>query len=272
MQEKKETYQRVENYLAFVRSKGRFLVTFGELKEHIQVSGKAVLQSLFRLKQKKKIAQIRRGFYVIVPSEYSATGMLPYYLFLDDLMNTLGCNYYVALSSAAALHGAGHQQPMECTVIVKSRAVHNISTNNLRISFFIKSDWPKNEIVLKNTDAGYLAVSSPAQTALDLVMYQSRIGGINRVLQIIEELSENISYTTLLKAAKKFKQTAAIQRLGYLLEFELNNSKLTKAASEALRNRKIYSILLSFENTNTENRTANNQWKVIPNIQIQPEQ
>ena len=198
--------------------------------------------------------------------------MLPYYLFLDDLMKTLGCSYYVSLFSAAALHGAGHQQPMECTVIVKSRAVRNISTPYLRISFFIKSGWPENEIMLKNTESGYLAVSSPAQTTLDLIMYQSRIGGINRVLQIIGELSENISYTTLLKAAKKFKQTAAIQRLGYLLEFELNNSKLTKAASEALQNRKIYSILLSVENTNPENKTANNQWKVIPNIQIQPDQ
>ncbi len=272
MQEKRETYQRVESYLTFVRSKGRFLVTLGELKEQIHISGKAVLQSLFRLKQKKKIAQIRRGFYVIIPPEYSATGMLPYYLFLDDLMKILGCSYYVALSSAAALHGAGHQQPMECTVIVKSRAVRNISTNNLRISFFIKSDWPENEIVLKNTDVGYLAVSSPAQTSLDLVMYQSRIGGINRVLQIIEELSENISYTSLLKAAKKFKQTTVIQRLGYLLEFELNNSRLTKATSEALQNRKTYSVPLSVENTNLENKTTTNQWKVIPNTQIQPEQ
>ena len=67
MQEKKETYQRVENYLAFVRSKGRFLVTLGELMEQFQVSNKAVLQCIFRLKQKKKIAQIRRGFYVIIP-------------------------------------------------------------------------------------------------------------------------------------------------------------------------------------------------------------
>jgi len=126
--------------------------------------------------------------------------------------------------------------------------------------------------VLKNTESGYLAVSSPAQTALDLVMYQSRIGGINRVLQIIGELSENISYTTLLKAAKKFKQTVAIQRLGYLLEFELNNSKLTKAASEALQNRKIYPVLLSVENENPENKISDNQWKVIPNTQIQFEQ
>jgi hypothetical protein len=39
--------------------------------------------------------------------------MLPVYLFADDLMKSLKKNYYLGLYSAAAIHGAGHQQPME---------------------------------------------------------------------------------------------------------------------------------------------------------------
>jgi hypothetical protein len=43
--------------------------------------------------------------------------MLPINLFIDDMMKSLNKRYYVGLISAAALHGAAHQKPMEYYVI-----------------------------------------------------------------------------------------------------------------------------------------------------------
>ena len=103
----------LNRYLTSVRSQGRYIFTLDELREQFDLSDIAINQSLGRLKAKKEIAQIRKGFYAIVPPEYSNQGMIPPYLFLDDLMKSLSKRYYLALLSAAALHGAAHEQPME---------------------------------------------------------------------------------------------------------------------------------------------------------------
>ena len=46
-------------------------------------------QILYRLKKKNEIVQIRQGFYAIIPPEYSKQGIIPPYLYIDDLMKSL---------------------------------------------------------------------------------------------------------------------------------------------------------------------------------------
>ena len=53
---------------------------------------------------------------MIVPLEYLHAGGPPPSLFIDDLMKAMERPYYVGLLSAAALHGASHQQPQEFQV------------------------------------------------------------------------------------------------------------------------------------------------------------
>ena len=144
----------ISNYLIEVRSKGRFAITLEELRSKFDVSEKALLQNIYRLKVKNQIAQIRREFYVIIPPQYSNRGMLPPSLFIDDMMKFLDRDYYVGLYSAAALHGAGHQQPMEFHVIAKRPALRNIRNEKLILSFFTKRDWDKDQIIEKKTEAG----------------------------------------------------------------------------------------------------------------------
>ena len=56
-------------------------------------------------------------FYVIVPLEYRAVGAPPVSWFIHDLMKAMELPYYVSLLSAAALHGASHQQPQTFQVM-----------------------------------------------------------------------------------------------------------------------------------------------------------
>ena len=140
MKTNKTAYNYISDYLIEVRSKGRFAITLEELRSKFDVSEKALLQNIYRLKTKNQIAQIRKEFYVIIPPQYSNRGMLPPSLFIDDMMKFLGRNYYVGLYSAAALHGAGHQQPMEFHVIIKKPALRNIKNQKLTLSFFTKGE------------------------------------------------------------------------------------------------------------------------------------
>jgi hypothetical protein len=77
----------------------------------------AIEAALRRLKRRGRIASPRRGFYVLVPVEYREAGCPPVSWFIDDLMRFLKQPDYVGLLSAAAIHGAAHQQPMLFQVV-----------------------------------------------------------------------------------------------------------------------------------------------------------
>jgi hypothetical protein len=44
----------------------------------------------------------------------------------------------------------------------------------------------------RKTPSGYVKVSSPELTALDLLQFERHIGGLNRAATVIDELSESI--------------------------------------------------------------------------------
>ena len=140
------TYNYIDEYLDELRSKGRYAFTLDEPKERFNVSDKALNQNMYRVKLKKKIVQVRKGFYTLLPAEYSRQGIIPVNMFVDDMMKALGKKYYVGLISAAALHGAGHQQPMETFIITERPALRSIRNKKLKLNFFIKSEWNTEDI------------------------------------------------------------------------------------------------------------------------------
>jgi predicted transcriptional regulator of viral defense system len=258
------TYNYIEKYLTEVRSQGRYAFTIDEIESKFNVPYDSLRQSLYRLKQKNEVAQIRQGFYVIIPPEYSRQGFLPPYLYIDDLMKWLNKPYYVGLLSAAALYGAAHQQPMGYTVVTETPAPRSIK--KLKIVFFAKKSFLQDGITQKKTPAGNMPVSLPELTALDLFDYIHKFG-INQIVTILEELSEEMKPALLFKIAKQFPNTAAIQRLGYILETEINNEKLADSLYKVLSERKFFPIPLSLNNE--KKGETDNRWKVIKNMEIE---
>jgi len=263
-----ENNKRAQWGMFFVelQSQGRYTFSFEELRTRFSLSENALLQGIHRYKTKKQIAQIRKGFYAIIPPEYSKQGMLPPYLFIDDLMKSLNKSYYVALLSAAALHGAAHQQPMEFFVIAQTPAPRSIINKMLKISFFSKNKWEQDEIVQKMTNSGYINVSSPELTALDLLAYTEKIG-INRATTILQELAPTMKVSALSRTAKRYPSTPVIQRLGYLLDRVLNEEKLAEALQKVLSNRTVVPVLLTVQKV--KQGEMDETWKVIKNRDIE---
>jgi predicted transcriptional regulator of viral defense system len=264
MDNSKLPYNYLERYLIELRSQGRYAFTVGELINEFNVSCPAIRQNLFRLKTKKEIALIRHGFYVIIPPEYSKQGIIPPYLYIDDLMNALDKPYYVGLLSAAALHGAAHQQPTGYTVITQFPAPRNVE--KLKIIFFSKQNFLQDGIIQKKTPAGYIHVSSPELTALDFFDYIHKFG-INRITTILRELSEEMKPSLLLKIAGQFPNTAAIQRLGYILDTAVSSEKLSNALWKALNERNCFPVPLSPQKG--KKGETNGKWKIIKNMEIE---
>ncbi len=258
-------YNQLENYLREIQSSGRYAVTLDKLKDKFNISEKAILQSIYRLKSRNQLAQVRKEFYVIIPPQYSHRGMVPPTLFINDMMDFLHRDYYVGLLSAAALHGAGHQQPMEFQVITEKPPLRKINNQKLKLNFFTKSEWNEEDIIEKKTDTGYIKVSTPELTAFDLVSYSKKIGGINRIIPILEDLIESIKPDRLKDTSKNQKNTT-IQRLGYLFD-QFGDKTLSNTLYQSIRNVRTHSILLSLSHKKNHSK-LNKKWNIIINTYL----
>lgn len=258
------SYNYIENYLDQQQSRGIYSFSTDELRDKFKTSPRALIKAIQRLKLKGKIAQVRKEFYVIVTPEYSHRGIMPAWNYVDALMKYLKRDYYVGLLNAAAMHGAAHQQPQDFYVIMKKPPLRDIINKKTVIRFSIKKEWKKAEIIEKKTETGYVNVSSPELTALDLVFFQDSIGGLSRLATLLDELAEVIDAAKLVKAAKHYGQITTIQRLGYMLEKVLNNKEKADPLFDWVKEQKYFSTVLQ-PGKKARNSRTNNRWKIIKN-------
>ncbi|HPL66361.1 MAG TPA: type IV toxin-antitoxin system AbiEi family antitoxin [Smithellaceae bacterium] len=196
---------------------GLYYFTREEAIQSLKITEEAFRKAAARLAKKIRIVRIRSGFFVIVPLEYRASGVLPADWFIADLMAYLEQPYYVGLLSAAALHGAAHQQPQQFQVVTTAPQ-RRIQKNNLSLRFFFKTNFDATPVTQIKVQTGYMVVSTPEATALDLIRYSRSIGGLDRVITVLQELGETIDAKKLLEASRKEGNLAYAQRLGWLME------------------------------------------------------
>ena len=208
---------RVEQFVDSLQVAGRYTFLRSEAIEAMGVDPAVFRRAAIHLAAKGRLAMPRRGFFVIVPLEYRSAGAPPASWFLDDLMKHLGRPYYVGLLSAASLHGAAHQQPQE-TQVVTDRPLRGIEAGRVRIRFLVRRHHARAAVTEVRTSTGMMRVSSPESTALDLVRYVGAAGGLGDVASVLAELSERLDPYRLLAAAQAEMESAAVQRLGFLLE------------------------------------------------------
>ena len=263
-----QTPIRLIDYLEQLQAKGKLTFISTELPKILNVTEDTVKKYLQRLKAKKKVFQIRREFWVIVPPEYYARGVIPMTWFVDDLMKFLKKDYYIALHSAAQLLGAAHQQPMEFCLMIKKTPMRKIRNNKLALKFVVKKDWSEDDIIQKQTEAGYINVSSPELTALDLMFYSYSAGGKNMVLTIISELIETIKPGKLYQTAKRYKHIPTVQRLGFMIDQYLGNEKISNALKKHLDEVNPKIVPFSVKHP-IEGFEVNPKWHVIPNLELE---
>jgi len=266
MDQRQSRYNYLEQFLDSLRARGRYCFTYHSALDTVKRSEQALDRNLNRLIAKGKISRVMKGFYLVIPPEYFSRGTLPLPLFIDDLMKALERDYYVGLFSAAAIHGASHQQPMESYVIIKQPAMRVVRGNKLTINFLMKKEWYSEHILKMKTDVGYMNVSSPELTALDLLYYSHRFS-MNRIFTVYQELVEAMDPARLEATAKHYPQTAAIQRLGFLLDKELHQEKLTRALMTALQERR-YSPVLLVPGPDRSGK-SDPDWKIIKNTIVE---
>jgi len=263
-------YKYFDEYLNELRQKGRFTFTSQEVIEKFDITSNAFKMSVQRLKEQNRVTRVRKGFYLILPPEYANRKTLPFGYYVDDLMQFLERDYYVALLTAAMYHGASHQQPQQNFVVTEQPYLRPIQNKNQSIIFCLKKNWNKKDINRQKTDAGYIKISNPSLTAVDLVFYVERIGGFSHATTVLSELTIKIDGERLYETSSRFDQTTTLQRLGYLLDYVISKKQLASEIYKALQERSFYPTLLK-PSSNSDSQKAPNRWKVIPNIKVEPD-
>jgi predicted transcriptional regulator of viral defense system len=262
---------RLEDWINILQTKGRLAFSLESLrKEANTLSEDAIKLSLNRLSAKGKILSIHKGYYLIIPPIYQNKGVLPPINFIDDMMKNLNRPYYVGLLNAAALHGAGHQQPQTFCVVSNFPVLRPTIKKGIRINYLTIKDISSKYLQQFKTESGYVNVSSPELTATDLVQHEKLVGGLNRVATVLNELVDVIKPEKFDKDFLENIPIATIQRLGYLLEYELENGVIANKLFEEMKNmEKVFYRIPLKSNKSIKGYETNEKWKVVLNTEIE---
>lgn len=223
----------LRGYVDHLQESGRYTFVRDEALKALKMSPVALKLAARRLSRQGRLISPRRGFFVIVPLEYKSAGSPPPSWFIDQLIEFQNESYYVGLLSAAALHGAAHQQPQEFQVMT-SRQMRPAAVGRYRIRFLLKKHIKRTETIRLKTETGTMKVSTPESTALDLVRYPTHAGGLNNIATVLSDLAEKIESKRLAEAARRDDDLPSAQRLGFLLE-HIGEEAKTEALAEWLK-------------------------------------
>lgn len=232
----------IHEFLTQTIAKGYYSFTYSEVKEALGVSDIAARAALRRLKQKGELAQPVSKFYVVVPPEYRVLGCRPAEHFIHELMQFINTPYYVGLLSAAQYHGAAHHRPQQFQVMTTQKR-RPIICGRIKIAFITKKSIEYTPTESFNTPQGTIIISSPEATAMDMVTYPNRCGGLDNVLTVLTDLVKKVDADKLLKLALITEEITWIQRLGYLLDL-IKANNLSEVLLKSLENRRVRARLL----------------------------
>jgi predicted transcriptional regulator of viral defense system len=264
-----QEYNKINEWVENLTAKGKYAFSLAQVQLAFNAhSVTAIKSALIRLSKQGKILSIHKGYYLIITPQFRSKGILPPNLFLDEFMKFLNRPYYLGLLNAAAYHGAAHQQPQEFFVVTTYPALRPTFKKGLKINYIIKNEIDNTQLEAKKTEAGYLQISNPLLTATDIIQFEKRIGGLNRAATVLNELVEvmqpkDFNTKNILKSP-----IAILQRLGYILEYEINNKKLADILYKIIKNESLFKIPLKLS-APTKGFIIENRWKIIVNTKLE---
>ena len=263
----------IREWILKLPQRGRITFSTDDIyKQYPLLNKVAVTSALKRLVESGKIQSVWHGFYVVVPVEYELKGVVPPVVYIDQLMKYLQKDYYIGLLNAASFYGAAHQQPQEFTIITNGKNLRDKLKNGVKINFVSKKEIPRAFIRQNTTKTGFVSVSNPELTALDLLLYQKEIGGLSRVGTVLNELVEEMDFDKITPGFLQLFPVPVIQRFGYLLEIlEYHNKAkilLEKTKQAGIKFRK--TLLKPNISVNELSEFEQNKiWKIIINEEIE---
>lgn len=258
----------IYNWIRNREIRGRVTFSVEELKQAFsEKSYETIKSELTRLAKKGYVSSVYRGFYVVVPVQYQLKGIVPPTYYIDQLMRHVGKPYYLSLLSAAAMHGASHQAVMVTQVTTVAPRI-KYSSKNLYLNWNYRKQIPEELLLTKNAEMGVVRYSNPELTAVDLVQFADHVGGYQRAATVLAELVEVMDMEKMADVVP-YTTISTMQRLGYLLEYVLEEKEKADSLFAILKNQRQWNSILLRNDRPRKETTQPNRWRVNGNVEIE---
>jgi hypothetical protein len=258
------TRGRVARFLDDLQARGDLVVSVDEAAKQNALTRIAAQRQLERTAPRATRLPGRPSAFLIVPPEHRLRGAPPVAAWLDDYLRAQDQRYYVGLLSAAALHGSSNQA-VQVTQVLLRRPRRPIAIGKIHLEFYVKSRLELTPLTAIPGLPAPLAVSSPEATALDLIAFSHRLGGIERALDVIKGLKETMTVTGMRSAIGAGVPVTVLQRIGYVFEM-LRFDSLADVVQRALPKR-FPPALLQAHGQRAQG-PAREPWAIVDNLKL----
>ena len=248
---------------------------------------KTILNTLGTLKKQEKLLPLWNGIYSIVrfvdignatDNRAIREEGKPYF-YIETLMQHLKREYYVALLSAVEVHLSPKEalQANEITVITSLPPLRDSFRGQSKIRYLVKKDIKNlREIGVKRKTLPFsieertLRVASLELTAVDLLLYEKEIGGIQKAVEVIQRIKKHLSWQELPTEVILSTPVSIFQRLGYVLSF-MKEEELAEGLKERVLStgKKFRRTLLKTDVPEKGGEPFCPIWKIVVNISLQ---
>ena len=278
----------IRKWIQSLEEKGIYSFSMQELKEVFPLlKEKTILNTLGTLKKQGKLLPLWNGIYSIVrfvdignatDNKAIREEGKPYF-YIETLMQHLKREYYVALHSAVEVHLSPKEalQANEITVITSLPALRDSFRGQSKIRYLVKKDIKnlkeigvKRKILPFSIEERTLRVASLELTAVDLLLYEKEIGGIQKAVEVIQRIKKHLSWQELPTEVILSTPVSIFQRLGYVLSF-IKEEELAEGLKERVLStgKKFRRTLLKTDVPEKGGEPFCPIWKIVVNISLQ---
>lgn len=280
----------IRKWIQSLEEKGIYSFSMQELKEvFAHLKEKTILNTLGTLKKQEKLLPLWNGIYSVVHfvdiRNATATDNKAIreegkpYFYIETLMQHLKREYYVALLSAVEVHLSPKEalQANEITVITSLPPLRDSFRGQSKIHYLVKKDIKNlREIGVKRKTLPFsiekrtLRVASLELTAVDLLLYEKEIGGIQKSVELIQRIKKHLSWQELPTEVILSTPVSIFQRLGYVLSF-IKEEELAEGLKERVLStgKKFRRTLLKTDVPEKGGEPFCPIWKIVVNISLQ---
>jgi predicted transcriptional regulator of viral defense system len=133
-----------------------------------------------------------------------------------------------------------------------------------------------DHLLRRNASYGEINISDPIMTVLDLILYENRIGGLERVAEVIGGLIDVLEITDTSSELWRSFPIPVIQRFGYILDSILDYPELGDMLYQKTRNINI-AFRRSFLDPKSKHKDKHEylydpKWKIVVNTDLELDQ
>ena len=249
-----------EAFIESTLAKGRVMFTLTDLAEASGLTELAAKRQLARMGPKVVRVSPEQPFYLIVSPEYRRMGAPTPKWWLHDYLTRVGRPYYLALLSAASLHGS-NPQAVKVTQVITDKPLEPIVVGRTHVRFFVKSAIEPTPTQQLAGGVAPLLISTPEATTHDLIRYASSIGGIERAAETIRPLLPLLRAKELKRVLEIENDESVAQRMGFVFD-ALGSKALSKTVREWLPD-KLTPVALSPTRCKCEGLPLSKRWQVF---------